>query len=120
MAVDVDGTNALLDRTARLASVHAINCTALSYVEHFAVLEGAVLSDVRSLAVRVAVGERSSPPGEFAVREQPPMNDRPLPEPRAARIRHCAAELFASGLLDCDNTLLDNDLVEDIHDRSNP
>lgn len=41
------------------------------------------------------------------------MIDRPIPESRAACIRQCAAELFASGLLDCDNTLLDNDLVED-------
>jgi len=48
------------------------------------------------------------------------MIDRPIPESRAARIGQCAAELFASGLLDCDNTLLDNDLVEDLHDRSNP
>jgi hypothetical protein len=57
---------------------------------------------------------------ECAVREQTPMNDRSIPEPRAARLRYCAAELFASGLLDCDNTLLNNDLVEDLHDRSNP
>src|SRR5207244_11127740 len=74
MSVDVGGTNALLARAARLASVLPVTCTRrLCYVEHFAVLEGAGQCAMPvPLMSASPSADRSSPLGACAPREEPP------------------------------------------------